>query len=148
MNYGFSGNGSNDPETAQLIATIENPALYIIDSEANSISAELIQQRVPRFLDIIRARHPETPILIVTKVPYGARYAVSLPSLKEEFRKIYLQRCEAGDKNIYFFDGSTFWDQNNTENNVDGAHPNDAGFAFMAEKLEPVLRDLLKKYGF
>ncbi|MBR7140497.1 MAG: SGNH/GDSL hydrolase family protein [Lentisphaeria bacterium] len=148
LNFGFSGNGVNDPETAELLSTIEDPALFIIDSEANSISAELIQQRVPRFLDILRAKHPQTPILIVTKVPYGYRYIKTLPSLKEEFRKIYLERQAAGDSNIYFFDGSTFWDQDDTEHNVDGAHPNDSGFALMAQKLEPILRELLKKYGF
>ena len=147
LNFGFSGNGVNDPETAELLSTIEAPALYIIDSEANSISAELIRQRVPRFLDILREKHPETPILIVTKVPYGYRYMNTLPSLKEEFRKIYQERKAAGDVNIYFFDGSSFWEQDDTEHNVDGAHPNDSGFALMAQKLEPVLRELLQKYG-
>lgn len=147
LNFGFSGNGVNDPETAELISSIEDPALYIIDSEANSISAELIQERVPRFLDILRKKHPETPLLIVTKVPYGPRYAATIPVLKEEFRKIYLERKAAGDENIFFFDGTNFWDPADTENNIDGAHPTDQGFAYMAQKLEPVIRDLLKRYG-
>lgn len=147
LNFGFSGNGSNDPETAHIVSSVEDPALFIIDSEANSISAELVRERVPRFLDILRAKHPETPILIVTKVPYGPRYAKVIPILKEEFKKIYLERKEAGDKNLYFLDGWSFWDPADTENNVDGAHPNDRGFALMAEKLEPVIRELLQQYG-
>lgn len=147
LNYGFSGHGINDPETAELISSIENPALFIIDSEANSKNAELIRERVPRFLEIFRSRHPETPILIVTKIPYGPRY-VTDPALKAEFRKIYEERKLAGDKNIFFFDGSTFWDPEDTENSVDGAHPTDLGFSLIAKKLEPVLRDLLKQYGY
>ena len=147
LNFGFSGNGVNDPETAELLSTIEDPALFIIDSEANSISAQLVKERVPRFLDILRSRHPEIPILIVTKCPYGPRYAQEIPILKEEFREIFLERKAAGERNIFFFDGTNFWDPEDTENNVDGAHPTDRGFAFMAEKLEPVIRELLVKYG-
>ena len=144
LNFGFSGNGQNDPEVAELLAEIEDPAMFIIDSEANSISAELVRERVPRFLDILRAKHPRTPLVIVTKVPYGPRYACEIPVLKEEFRAIFRARKKAGDENIHFVDGSDFWQgPSYTENTVDGAHPTDMGFTLMAEKLEPVLRSLL-----
>jgi len=147
LNFGFSGHGQNDPEVAELLSEIEDPAMYIMDSEANSLSAEKVRERVPRFLDILRSRHPETPILIVTKVPYGPRYSQDIPLLKEEFRKIYRSRKRAGDKNLYFFDGTTFWaPEDHSENTVDGAHPTDLGFFRMAEKLRPVLLKLLKKY--
>ena len=145
LNFGFSGHGQNEPEIAELLAEIEDPAMYILDSEANSISAKKIRERVPRFLDILRRDHPDTPIVIVTKVPYGPRYSQELPILKEEFRKIYLARKKAGDKNLYFVDGTNFWAQEDySENTVDGAHPNDLGFARMAEKLKPILRGLLQ----
>lgn len=147
LNFGFSGQGKNDVEIAELLTDIENPAMFIIDSEANSVSEELIMQNVPEFLDILRKKFPETPILIVTKVTYGPRYTEEIPILKHVFHKLYLERLENGDKNIFFLDGSTFWEKECWENTIDGAHPTDAGFALMAEKMEPVLRDLLKKYG-
>ena len=147
FNFGFSGNGVNDPETAQIVAAVENPALIIIDSEANSISAELVRERVPCFLDILREKHPETPVLIITKVPYGPKF-YQIPILKEEFREIYQQRKAAGDKNIYFLDGTEFWDKEDYfENTVDGAHPTDLGFSLIAKKLAPVLEELLRQYG-
>ncbi|MBQ9337201.1 MAG: SGNH/GDSL hydrolase family protein [Lentisphaeria bacterium] len=148
LNFGFSGHGQNDPEAAELLAEVEDPAMYILDSEANSISAEKVRERVPRFLDILRRDHPETPIVIVTKVPYGPRYSQEIPILKEEFRKIYQTRKKAGDRNLYFVDGTDFWaPEDYSENTVDGAHPTDLGFARMAEKLKPVLLKLLQKYG-
>ena len=148
LNFGFSGHGQNEPEIAELLAEIEDPAMYILDSEANSLSAEKVRERVPRFLDILRRDHPETPIVIVTKVPYGPRYSQEIPVLKEEFRKIYQDRKKAGDKNLYFVDGTDFWaPEDYSENTVDGAHPTDLGFARMTEKLKPVLLKLLKKYG-
>ena len=149
LNFGFSGNGQNEPETAELLAGIKDPAMFIIDSEANSVSAQLVLERVPRFLEILREKHPLTPIVIVTKVPYGPRYACEIPVLKEEFRTVCKARKKAGDKNIYFVDGTKFWSPKDyTENTIDGAHPTDLGFTRMADKLEPVLRRLLEKYGF
>lgn len=147
LNFGFSGHGTNDPEIAELLAEIPNPAMYILDSEANSVSAELIRERVPRFLEILRKSHPETPIVIVTKVPYGPRYAAEIPSFKEEFRTIYAERLRAGDRHLYFVDGSAFWGSDYTECTVDGAHPTDLGFAQMAQKLDPILRKLLIRYN-
>ena len=151
LNFGFSGQGQNDLEMAELLAEIKDPAMYIIDSAANSISTAKVRERVPRFLDILRRDHPDTPIVIVTKVPYGPRaghYSKQLESpIKKEFRKIYEDRKKAGDKNIYFIDGTDFWPpEDYWENTVDGAHPTDLGFARMAEKMKPVLLDLLKKY--
>lgn len=141
LNFGFSGNGQNHLEVAEILATIKNPAMFIMDSEANSISAKLINERVPRFLDMIRKAYPDIPILVLSKIPYGKRYAVELPSLKEEFRTIVEQKRAAGDKNIHFVDGSEFFDAHDySENTVDGAHPTDRGFAQMAQKLEVILR--------
>ena len=119
--------------------------MFILDSEANSVSAELVNERVPHFLDIIRKAYQEIPILVLSKIPYGKRYAVELPSLKAEFRAIVEQKQNAGDKNIYFVDGSSFFEPADySENTVDGAHPTDRGFAQMAKALEPLLRKLLK----
>ena len=145
LNFGFSGNGQNHLEVAEILTEIKNPAMFILDSEANSISAELINERVPRFLGIIREAYPEIPILVVSKIPYGKRYAVELPSLKAEFKAIVEQKQADGDKNIYFVDGSSFFEPDDySENTIDGAHPTDRGFAQMAKALEAVLRGILK----
>ena len=145
LNFGFSGNGQNHPEVAEVLTEIKNPALFILDSEANSISAEKVNERVPRFLDIIRKAYPTVPILVLSKIPYGKRYALELPSLKAEFRTIVEQRQALGDKNIYFADGSKFFDSSDySENTVDGAHPTDRGFFQMAKALEPILWQILQ----
>lgn len=148
LNFGFSGNGQNDLPVAELLAAIKDPAMFIIDSEANSVSGKLVNERVPEFLNILRKKHPSVPILIVTKITYGPRYALEIPVLKEYFYNIYQARRAAGDEHIYFVDGSDFYSpEDYSENSVDGAHPTDQGFAVIAKKLEPVLRDLIKKYN-
>lgn len=144
LNFGFSGNGQNHLAVAEILTQIKDPAMFILDSEANSISADLVNERVPQFLEIIRNAFPDIPIAVLSKIPYGKRYAVELPSLKAEFLRIVEEKQAAGDKNIFFVDGSDFFEPADySENTVDGAHPTDRGFAQMAEKLEPVLRKLL-----
>ncbi len=147
LNFGFSGQGQNDPEMAQLLTEIDDPAMFILDSYANSISPAHVRERVPRFLDILRKRYPELPIVIVTKIIYGPRYGYFLP-MKQEFREIYRRRKKAGDRNLFFIDGSKCWPETDTENTVDGIHPTDAGFAKMAQYLEPKLRRILESYGY
>lgn len=145
LNFGFSGNGKNEPEVAEILAGIENPAMYIIDSEANSVSPELIQERVPRFIEILRNKHPETPILVISKVKYGPRYAAECPVFKEHFKKIVEYRQSAGDKNIHFLDGSDFFggEDEYFDCTTDSAHPNDLGFYRMAKEITPVVKRLL-----
>lgn len=145
LNYGFSGNGNNQASVAKIIAQVKNPAMIIIDSEANSVSVAIAQERLPVFLDILRAAHPTVPMVIVTKVTYGPRYGIGTPALKKVFRDVYEKRRAAGDKNLYFIDGSEFWTEDFHENTVDGAHPTDLGFKQMADKMYPQLKKILNK---
>lgn len=57
------------------------------------------------------------------------------------------ERAKAnGDNNVYFIDGSKV-----TENfgqhdaTVDGVHPNDLGFFGIAEKMEPVFKEIFDR---
>jgi lysophospholipase L1-like esterase len=146
LNFGFSGNGHTLAEHAHLIASVKNPALFIIDSEANCISAELFRERLPVFIDIIRKKHAQVPILVVSKITYGPRYALEIPADEQKMVQIQCVKkiCAAGDKQLYFLDGSDFLGKDYSECSVDGAHPNDLGFYRIAEALEPVIRNILK----
>ena len=146
LNFGFSGMGQNERKVAEILAEIKEPAMYIIDSEANSVSSAKVNERVPVFLDILRKAHPNVPILVLSKVKYGPRYGSQIPLLKEEFRKIVEQRQQAGDQNIHFLDGSDFFgpDDEYFECTTDSAHPNDLGFFRMAKAITPVVKKLLK----
>ena len=146
LNFGFSGLGQNDLKMAEILAEIKTPAMYIIDSEANSVSSEKVNERVPVFLDVLRKAHPDVPILVLSKVKYGPRYAAQCPIFKEHFRRIVQERQLAGDRNIHFLDGSNFFgpDDEYFDCTTDSAHPNDLGFYRMAKAIAPVMKDLLK----
>ncbi|MEF2244703.1 SGNH/GDSL hydrolase family protein [Paenibacillus sp. IITD108] len=149
LNLGFSGNGKGEPEVAEIIAQIDNPACLVVDYEGNCVSTELFRQTLPEFIKIYREAHPLTPILIVSRIPYAREQLT--PHLNEmrmermQFEKeLVKERREQGDLNIYFFEGSkSLGDDDFFESTVDGSHPTDLGFLRMANALEPVLKTLV-----
>ena len=149
INLGFSGNGKGEPELAEIIREIQDPACLILDYEGNSGGLEPLRQTLPEFIKIYRDVHPLTPIIVASRIRY-ARENLN-PSLHEEWlqRKQFQQSLvnelrEQGDLNIFFFDGAkSLGGEDFYECMVDGAHPTDLGFLRMADALEPVLKTIL-----
>ena len=58
--------------------------------------------------------------------------------------KTYLNAVDNGDKNVYFIDGKTIYEDVGYDLcTVDGCHPNDLGFWCMANSIENVIRNIL-----
>lgn len=148
VNLGFSGNGRGEPALAHLINQISGTNLIILDYEANA-NKTIINTLGP-FVTILREKHPETPILIMSKIRY-ARTSVGNPAYitmmsNRDFQKNLVDdRRNAGDENIYFLDGSEVLGDDYDECTVDGSHPTDLGSARIADALLPVIEDILAK---
>ena len=147
INLGFSGNGRGEPELAKLILEIENPACYILDYEANCFSTELLKKTLPEFIKILRSRNPGIPLLVISRIPWQHESATQNRKdfgERRKFERETVKRLEAaGDKRIYFLDGSNLLGRDSEECTVDGAHPTDLGFMRMADRIEPVLKKIL-----
>lgn len=147
INQGFSGSGRAELEVARTLAAIPDPALLVVDCEANCVENTL-QERLPGFIGILRAAHPNMPILLVSRT----RFAWDLTNAKKEMlrkkRELFQRRLverarRQGDRHIYFTAGLALLGADATECTVDGVHVTDLGFYRMAQALEPVLRRLL-----
>lgn len=147
INLGFSGNGKLEPELGRIMAEITNPAIYIIECERNS-KYKLLSERMEDFIKILRQKHAEVPIMILTANPRGnesleidnsgrLKNWQFMHDLVEKIRK-------DGDNNIYFVDGSKMLGDDFYECSVDGSHPSDLGFYRMAQGMIPVLKEILK----
>ena len=143
VNLGFSGNGLGEPEMASAVAEID-AACFVLDFGANHKTGEAMRAVYAPFLDAVRARHPATPIVVMTPL-YTAREE-RMPSLKLDWqqRRDYIsqvvrQRIKAGDKQLFLVDGARLLGSNPGDGLVDGGHPNDLGFSRMADGLAPVL---------
>lgn len=150
INLGFSGNGKGDPEIAEFISRIEKPSCVVLDYDANCDNLDALISTMPEFIRIVRSRHPEVPILVVSRTPCG--YEQLNPSAYEDrvARRDYQRRLvrelrDNGDRFISFCDGADLLGVVWNECTVDGLHPTDLGFMQIADGLTPILKDILRK---
>lgn len=148
VNLGFSGNGRGEPALAHLINQISGTSFIILDYEANA--GKTIVNTLGPFVTILREKHPDTPILIMSKIRY-ARTPVGSPAYNDLMSRRDFQtnlvdeRRSAGDENIYFLDGSEVLGDDYDECTVDGSHPTDLGSTRIADALLPAIEDILAK---
>lgn len=150
VNLGFSGNGKGEPELAQIMSEIDDPALFILDYEGNTGAADNIARTLPTFIQILRERHSEVPILVASRIRtaedqfYMERRELHNRRRLIQFENVEQRRTE-GDHNIHFFDGSKMLGNEFVNDcTVDGTHPTDLGFLRMAQSLAPVIKPLLR----
>ena len=150
-NFGFSGNGRGEPAAAEILASIPDPHSFILDYEANAHNAG-IRNTLEKFLDILRSKHPQVPITVISKAPHG-RGIVAFGAndrdadtcedifLARQFQEeVIAKRRAAGDTNLYFVNGINLLGLDWGECMMDGCHFNDLGFYRFAENLNKYIR--------
>jgi len=152
LNYGFSGSGKGEPHVFELLASIKDPSLYILDYEANA-HEKLMKETLAPGLDILRAAHPKTPIMVVSEFHFNREIrdmesvVTREPSCDRtwKFEKAeVMRRRRAGDENIFFVNGAWPGMPDWHEFTVDGCHATDLGFYMFAKLLAPHIAKVLK----
>jgi hypothetical protein len=142
INLGFSGSAMGEPVMADYIAAMDMSA-FVFDYDHNAPSIKHLAATHKPFFDRIRAAHPNLPILMMTRP--AEVYTSDYKARREVVRATYEAAIAAGDNNVYFIDGETFY--GDTDRNLcasDDCHPNDLGFYRMASVIRPVLEKMLK----
>jgi hypothetical protein len=145
INLGFSGNGKMEPELAALLAELD-PAVYVLDCVPN-MTAEEITERVEPFVRALRARRPDTPILMVEDRTYASAILVSTlrhqnTTRRAAYRAAYDRLIAAGTPGLRYLAGEALLGSDG-EATVDSSHPTDLGFMRQADALETALRPML-----
>lgn len=146
INLGFSGNAQLDPEIAMLIAQ-SDPSLIVLDMLPNC-NKEQLEEKVVPFYQIIRAAHPEVPILFIESpifpiMKWDTETYETITEKNATLSRIF-NDLKSTDQNIYYFKGENVL--RNREGTVDNYHLTDLGFSEFANNLYPVMRDLLNKH--
>ena len=147
LNFGFSGNGRMEPEMARLYAELD-PSVYILDCLPN-MNGDLVRERVVPFVNILREKHPGTPILLVEDRSYANSY-ISQPRRKANeanraaLKESYEQLKRNGVGKLFYLSGDTLLGEDR-EDTVDGSHPTDLGFMRQAEAFRDALIPILGK---
>lgn len=148
VNLGFSGNGKGEPEVARTVAEID-AACFVLDFAQNNETVESLRAVYGPFMETLRAKHPETPILAVTPI-YAAREAFGeapparLEPMRELIRQVAAARIAKGDGHLQIVEGTDLLGPAQGAGLVDGTHPNDLGFEWMAEGFATRLRKVLR----
>ena len=149
INLGFSGSGKGQVEAAELLASIKNPAMFVLDYAGNARN-EGLTATLSTFIDVLRAKHQSTPILMVSMTPWKDELEqCECTGYRMEQTTIYLEelrrRRESGDKNIHFLDGAGLYGTDPSECTVDGVHATDLGFYMIARRMAPVISGILDR---
>ena len=137
INLGFSGNAKGEPKMAELISGLDM-SVFVYDYDHNAPDAVHLKKTHEPFFKIIRAAHPELPIIMISRF-YGAT-----DERTSAIRQTYENAVKNGDKKVWFIDGRDLVkDVDSSYITVDGCHPNDIGFYHMYKNTLPVLKEAL-----
>lgn len=148
VNLGFSGNALLDFEIAELMASVDNPSLFVLDNVPNCKDT-LIDAREERFFRIIRDAHPDVPVVFIENPNYphtvfDKTAAADVASRNASMRAVYEKLKKAGEKKIYYIKGDKMLGTDG-EATVDGVHFTDLGMVRYTEYVLPTLKKALRK---
>ena len=149
VNLGFSGMSTLQPEFAAYLADIDDADAFVFDTFSNP-DAKTIEERFDRFVDIIRAKHPRTPLIFMQTIRRETRNfstrAEQFEARKQSAAERAVRERMKRDKNIFFID-SADWLGDDHAATSDGTHPTDLGFDRMLRHMQPRIVKILKRYG-
>ena len=145
INLGFGGSARGEPGMARIVAGLPADAIvlyYGINTYAIGHPGAAEFGRIyAEFLETIRASHAETPVVIITPTWYGPeghqRNAAgsSVEDYRVAIRRAVSARVAAGDANLMALEGCSVIGPGDETRLADLVHPNDEGFACIAEWL-------------
>lgn len=134
INLGFSGNGRAEDAIVDYMASLGMSA-FISDYDHNSPSREHLSATHYKMYEKIRAAHPDIPYIMLSKCDLDNSYDANLARREVVYESFCRARAN-GDKNVYYIDGaSIFRGPYQNMCTVDSCHPNDLGFALMADAI-------------
>lgn len=143
-NMGFSGSARGEADFAEYLAEFSEMSLFVMDYDHNSPSPEHLAETHEPFFKIIRKVRPDVPVLFLSRPDTDAEPEDSIRR-RDIVRATYEIARKNGDTRVWFVDGHELFGRiGRAECTVDGCHPNTLGFLRMAERIYPVLQEMLE----
>jgi hypothetical protein len=146
VNLGFSGSGKAEPEVVDLVASVDG-CCYVFDLGKSYGT----QPAVPYadMLRRIRTARPNAPLVCITPIfstheLYDANYRELSGYVRDVVATAAGDMISAKDGNTHLVDGLELLGPSDTDAFQEGVHPNDLGFVRIADRIEPILRRILR----
>lgn len=145
INLGFSGNAKAEPAICEYMSGLDME-MFVCDYDHNAPNTEYLQATHMPLYETIRKKHPDVPYIMISKPNLATNPGAANLDRRDVVADTYRHALANGDKNVYFIDGESFFlGKYENDCSVDGIHPNDMGFAFMADGIESEIRRILRE---
>lgn len=144
-NFGFSGSGKGEDLIVDYMCTLPM-SVFVSDYDHNAPDYEHLRATHLKMYQKIRAVYPDIPYIMLSKPDFNTSvfYNPNTPRRRDVVYETFRYALEHDDRNAYFIDGeSLFRGPYEDMCTVDGCHPNDLGFALMADAVSETLRRIL-----
>lgn len=147
INLGFAGNALLDYEIAELMASHEDPGLFVLDYTPNA-TGKHIDERAYKFFRILRDAHPDVPVIFVElpgypRAAFSTKEKEAMQSRNDAQCRIYQRLRKEGEKKIYYIKSEGMLGDDG-EATVDGTHFSDLGMMRYVDHVLPTIRKALK----
>ena len=143
INIGFGGGCLGETCVADQIAKLDI-SLLVLEYDHNAPSPEFLRKTHEPFFKYLRNLRPDLPVLMLT-MPYADFSSEKIQERRAIIARTWLNAFEAGDRNVEFLDGETFFAGSGLRENCssDCDHQNDLGEQMMAESIADRLKRML-----
>jgi len=146
INLGFGGAGKAEANVVDLINSI--PACCYVFDLGKSYGMQ-DKTAYKRMLQMVRASHPDTPLVCVTPITssletHSEEYSQRSVHTRTVMREAVEELLQAGDKKLYLLEGPDLLGLEDHDGlSRDGVHPTDFGYSLIARRLTPTLKQVL-----
>jgi len=143
LNLGFCGRAHCEKSLADSLS--RQPARMLIIDPLPNNSAELLEERLLPFLEILAEGHPRTPTLLVEERLFGdaafiPRRGIDCRAKNHALHRIIEKRRAVGKDNLHLVTMPEYYGM---DGSTDANHPNDLGADRLFHRLLRVVRDYL-----
>ena len=158
---GYGGQCHLDPMLARIIgdlpADLITLKLGINIYGGASLSPRTFRSAIIGFIQIIREKHPQTPIAVISPIySYEREHKdnavwYTLQKMRHDIADAVKRLITSGDPALVYYNGLELFNQQMADKNMpDNLHPNGDGYELLAEKIssvviEPSLKKLITK---
>lgn len=155
---GYSGNCHLEPMVARMIrdlpADVISMCLGINVYGHHSLNPRTFKAAVIGFVQIVREKHPDTPIALMSPIWSPPRETVknavgfTLVEMRTEIEEALDSMAALGDKHLHYVNGLNIFDESLAEQLPDNLHPNAEGYVTMGNNYaDRAIGPLLDRYG-
>lgn len=145
VNLGFSGAAKAEQAMIEYISGLDM-CVFVYDYDHNAPSPEYLEATHYKGYKYFREKNPGVPVIMVSKPDYHFNNHVDNERRRQTIIADYNRARAEGDELVWFVDGSLIYPEDLRDVcTVDGCHPNDVGYLYMAKKIGAAVKEALDK---